>query len=41
MTQLALSFLGGWQVSLDRMSVTGFESGKVRALLTYLAVEVE
>jgi predicted ATPase/DNA-binding SARP family transcriptional activator/Tfp pilus assembly protein PilF len=39
MAHLELSFLGGWQVSLDGRPVTGFESAKVRALLSYLAVE--
>lgn len=39
MAQLVLSFLGSWQVSVDGQLLTGFESGKVRALLTYLAVE--
>lgn len=39
MAQLAFSFLGSWQVFLDRQPVTGFESGKVRALLTYLVME--
>ncbi|MBA4376894.1 MAG: hypothetical protein C0401_12085 [Anaerolinea sp.] len=39
MAQLAFSFLGGWQVSLEGQPLTGFESSKVRALLTYLALE--
>lgn len=39
MARLELSFLGRWQVALDGQAVMGFESGKVRALLTYLAVE--
>lgn len=39
MAQLSMVFLGGWQVSLDQQQVTEFESGKVRALLTYLAME--
>ena len=39
MARLVLSFLGSWQASLDGQPATGFESGKVRALLTYLAVE--
>ena len=36
MGQLSLEFLGSWQVSLDGQPLTGFESGKVRALLTFL-----
>lgn len=41
MAQLEFSFLGGWQVNLDGQPVKGFESGKVRALLTYLAIEAD
>lgn len=41
MARLALSFLGQWQVTLDAQVVTGFESSKVRALLSYLAMETE
>ena len=39
MAQLSFSFLGCWQVSLDGQPLTGFESSKVRALLTYLVME--
>lgn len=39
MAHLAFFFLGGWQVSLEGQPLTGFESNKVRALLTYLAIE--
>lgn len=38
MAHLQLSFLGTMQVALDGQPVTGFESGKVRALLAYLAM---
>ncbi|MBI1877296.1 MAG: hypothetical protein HYR94_03525 [Chloroflexi bacterium] len=40
MTQLAISLLGPFQVSLAGQPLTGFESDKVRALLAYLVVEV-
>ena len=39
MARLSLSFFGSFLVSLDGRPVHGFESGKVRALLAYLAVE--
>ncbi len=39
MAHLSLVFLGGFQVLLDGRPVTQFKSNKVRALLTYLAVE--
>lgn len=39
MARLSLAFLGGFQVALGGVPVTGFESDKVRALLAYLAVE--
>ena len=39
MTRLTLTFLGPWQVTLDGESVTSFKYDKVRALLSYLAVE--
>lgn len=41
MAQLALSFLGPWQVTLAGEAVTGFKYDKVRALLAYLAVEAD
>jgi predicted ATPase/DNA-binding SARP family transcriptional activator len=37
--QLSIHLLGPFHVTLDGEAVTGFESNKVRALLTYLAVE--
>ena len=40
MAHLSLTFLGVFQVSLARTPVTAFESDKVRALLAYLAVEM-
>lgn len=39
MAQLSLLVLGPFQALLDGKPVTGFESTRVRALLTYLAVE--
>ncbi len=39
MSHLELRLLGTFQALLDGLPVTGFESGKVRALLAYLAVE--
>ncbi len=39
MAHLSLSLLGPFQVTLHGEPATGFESGKVRALLAYLAVE--
>ena len=41
MAKLQLSFLGTFHVTLDGQTVTGFESGKVRALLAYLATQPE
>jgi predicted ATPase/DNA-binding SARP family transcriptional activator len=41
MSQLALSFLGPFQVTFDSVPVEGFESDKVRALLAYLAVKAD
>jgi hypothetical protein len=41
MAQLALALLGPFQVTLDGVPVAGFESQKVRALLTYLAIEAD
>ncbi len=39
--QLALSFLGKFEVRLDGQPVTGFQSDKARALLVLLAVEAD
>jgi len=39
--RLQISLLGPFQVTLDGEPVTSFESNKVRALLTFLAVEAE
>jgi DNA-binding SARP family transcriptional activator len=41
MARLAITCLGSFQVALDGQLVTGFKSAKVRALLTYLAVEAD
>lgn len=41
MNRLSLSLLGQFQVTLDAQIVTGFDYAKVRALLTYLAVEAD
>ena len=41
MARLQISLLGPFQAALDGKPVTGFESNKVRALLTYLAVEAD
>jgi DNA-binding SARP family transcriptional activator len=41
MTHLSLSFLGGFQVTLDAKPITAFESDKVRSLLAYLVVNSE
>ncbi|UCC63308.1 MAG: AAA family ATPase [Anaerolineae bacterium] len=41
MARLLLSLLGPFQAMLDEQPATGFESNKVRALLIYLAVEVD
>jgi len=37
MTQLSLTFLGGFQATLAGQTLHTFESDKVRALLAYLA----
>jgi DNA-binding SARP family transcriptional activator len=39
MAHLSISLLGGFGVALDKETVTGFVSNKVRALLAYLAIE--
>jgi DNA-binding SARP family transcriptional activator len=39
MAKLSVSLLGGFSVTLDGRSITGFESNKVRALLAYLVTE--
>lgn len=41
MERLSLSFLGAFQVVSGNRPLTGFESGKVRALLVYLVLEQE
>ena len=41
MPTLQITLLGSFQVSLDEQPVTAFESDKVRALLAFLAVEVD
>ena len=41
MAHLALSLLGPFQATLADQPVTGFESDKVRALLSFLAVEAK
>ena len=41
MGHLSLSFLGPFQVTLAGQPVAGFVSNRVRALLAYLAVEVD
>jgi len=41
MPYLSLYLLGSFQVTLDGTSVTEFRSDKVRALLTYLALEAD
>jgi DNA-binding SARP family transcriptional activator len=41
MAELSLALLGPLQVTLDGAPITAFESDKVRALLTYLAVEAD
>src|SRR5947199_6265347 len=41
MARLSLSFLGSPLVTLDGQPVTGFAYDKVRALLTYLAIEAD
>ena len=39
MTLLLINLLGPFEVTLSREPVTGFDSDKVRALLSYLVVE--
>jgi predicted ATPase/DNA-binding SARP family transcriptional activator len=39
LARLALSLLGAFQATRDGQPLVGFESNKVRALLTYLAIE--
>ena len=41
MARLSLSFLGAFQATRDGQPLVGFESNKVRALLTYLAIEAD
>ena len=41
MARLEINLLGSFQVSLDGKPVSGFDSDKVRGLLTYLAVEAD
>jgi predicted ATPase/DNA-binding SARP family transcriptional activator len=41
MTQLSLTLLGSFQVTLGEKPANGFESNKVRALLAYVAVEAD
>ncbi len=41
MARLALSLLGPLHATLDDHPVTGFATDKVRALLAYLAVELD
>ena len=41
MPQLTLHLLGSFQALLDGISITSFETHKVRALLAYLAVEAD
>jgi predicted ATPase/DNA-binding SARP family transcriptional activator/Flp pilus assembly protein TadD len=41
MTQLTISLLGPFQVTLDDSPITDFATDKARALLAYLAVEVD
>lgn len=41
MPKLSLSLLGSFQAVLDDVPVTVFESSKVRALLAYLAIEID
>ncbi|MBP1694332.1 MAG: putative Transcriptional regulator, family, partial [Chloroflexi bacterium] len=40
MARLSLSFLGAFRATLDGVTLSGFKSNKVRALLAYLAVEL-
>jgi DNA-binding SARP family transcriptional activator len=39
MSHLSLSFLGGFEVTLDAVPITTFGADKARALLTFLAIE--
>jgi serine/threonine protein kinase len=41
MTHLAIYLIGPFQATLDGKRITGFDSDKVRALLSYLALESE
>jgi DNA-binding SARP family transcriptional activator len=41
MAQLSISLMGAFQASLYGQPITDFESNKIRALLSYLAVEAE
>ncbi|HET9220933.1 MAG TPA: BTAD domain-containing putative transcriptional regulator, partial [Roseiflexaceae bacterium] len=41
MATLTLTFLGSFQAAIDNQPITRFRSDKARALLAYLAVEVE
>jgi DNA-binding SARP family transcriptional activator len=41
MARLALSLLGSLEIKLDGQPVTRSATGKVRALLAYLAVEAD
>lgn len=41
MTRLALFFLGPWQAQVENEPIGAFKYDKVRALLTYLAVEAD
>jgi DNA-binding SARP family transcriptional activator len=41
MAQLSISLMGAFQATLDGQPIADFESNKVRALLSYLAVEAE
>ena len=41
MARLSISLLGSFRVTLDGAPLTDFDSNKVRALLAFLAVEVD
>ena len=41
MARLVVSLLGSFEVTLDGVLITAFESNKVRALLAYLAAEAD
>ncbi len=41
MAHLRLSLMGPFQVTLDGQAISGFKSTKVRALLSYLAIEAD